>query len=150
MRNNKHLKHEYMLKMHKFMFLASKSLDRLLNDDLNIGFSQCMILMFVDHHPRVSQRDISDFRDITPAAVSRHVETLVTKGYMFQQENVQNKREYILEVSDQGRELLDEALQRINDELDRICIHVSREEAALLDDLYNRLLSSIDDEQRQA
>lgn len=134
------LKYPHIFKVQKFMFLASKNLDRLLDNSFDIGFSQCMILLFVENNPRVSQRHISNERDITPAAVSRHVESLVEKGYLRQEENRRNKREHILEVSAEGERVARRMVELMNEELDRMFHEVNRREMDEIDRLFTKLL----------
>ncbi len=116
-------------------------MDRLLDEALHVGFSQSMILLYVKKNPRVSQRHISHDRDITPAAVSRHIEALVQKGYILQKDNTENKREHILEVSDRGEELVEEMITLMNDELDRVFNTINQQEMDEIDLLFNKLLN---------
>lgn len=138
------IRHPEIFKMHKFMFLAAKSMDKVLEAKLHIGFSQCMILMYVHKHPGVSQRDISHDREITPAAVSRHVETLVEKEYLRQGENQKNKREHILIVSPKGEHLLEKIMTLMDAEIENLFSGVSKEEIHTIDSVFSKLLSSFD------
>lgn len=133
-----------MMKMHKFMFLAAKQIDKKLDSELGIGFSQCMILMYVSAHTGVSQKNISKNRDITPAAVSRHIEALVKKKYLQLRSNKTNKREHILAVTSEGLYILENMVKIMNKELDVLCVAITAEETRLIDDVFTKLLSAID------
>lgn len=142
---NLRLNHPHILKIHKFMFLASKSIDKILDEMLDIGFSQSMILMYIHSHPKTSQRDISSSRNITPAAVSRHVDILIQKDYIKLKENELNKREHILEISPMGEEVLFQVIGIINRELDTICHDLEKKEIEEVDKIFSKLLNSFDD-----
>jgi len=142
---NIELHHPHILKIHKFMFLASKSIDKILDEVLNIGFSQSMILMYINTHPKTSQRDISSNRNITPAAVSRHIDILIQKEYIQLKENKLNRREHILEISPKGEDVLYQIINIVNDQLDIICHDLDKKEIAEVDKIFTKLLISFDD-----
>lgn len=139
------LNHPHVLKMHKVSFLTSKSIDRVLDEFLHIGFSQSMILMYIHKHPKVSQREISSNRDITPAAVSRHIDMLIQKDYIKQKENELNKREHILETSEKGEKILVDIINTINNQLDGLFKNLNEDEIETLDKIFTKLLSSFKD-----
>lgn len=143
--NDPIIRHPQMFKMHKFIFLASKAIDRVLETRLHIGFSQCLILMYVQKHPGVSQRDIAHDRDITPAAVSRHVESLVQHGYLTHSENIKNKKEHILDVSDKGKNLLEKVMTIMNTEIDSLFSDIPATDVETIDRVFSKLLVYFDD-----
>lgn len=130
-----------ILKIHKFIFLAEKALDRRLQRDLSLSFSQCMILVHVAHNPHVSQQHVACERDITPAAVSRHIETLVASGLISRFDKLANKREHVLEVTIHGQKVVKTAEEILEEEIDALMDEISSDEAARVDSLFDRLLS---------
>lgn len=139
------LNHPHILKIHKVSFLTSKSINKVLDEFLHIGFSQSMILMYIHKHPKVSQREISSNRNITPAAVSRHIEMLIQKDFIKQKENELNKREHILEISEKGEEILTDVVDTINNHLENLFNDLDDEEIKTLDRIFTKLLGSFDD-----
>lgn len=130
-----------ILKIHKFVFLAEKSLDKRLQRDLSLSFSQCMILVHVAHNPHISQQHVACERDITPAAVSRHIEALVAAGFISRFDKVHNKREHVLEVTLRGRGIVKTAEEILEEEIDVLMKEISSDEAARVDSLFDKLLS---------
>jgi DNA-binding MarR family transcriptional regulator len=130
-----------ILKIHKFVFLAEKALDRRLQHDVGLSFSQAMILVHVAHHPHISQRHVAYERDITPAAVSRHIEALVEAGLISRFDREQNKREHVLEVTLRGRGIVKTAEEVLEEEIDALMRQLSRDDVQKVDSVFDRLLS---------
>lgn len=130
-----------ILKIHKFVFLAEKALDRRLQHDVGLSFSQCMILVHVAHNPHISQRHVAYERDITPAAVSRHIEALVEAGLISRFDREQNKREHVLEVTIRGRGIVKTAEEVLEEEIDALMEQLSNDDVKKVDSVFDRLLS---------
>lgn len=130
-----------ILKIHKFVFLAEKALDRRLQHDVGLSFSQCMILVHVAHNPHISQRHVACERDITPAAVSRHIEALVASGLISRFDREHNKREHVLEVTREGRVVVKSAEEILEEEIETILKQLSLDEVSRVDSVFDRLLS---------
>ncbi len=130
--------HPHMLQIHSLLEWATKEIDRVLDESLDIGFSQCMILMYLAQNPKVSQRDISYERNITPAAVSRHIVSLSRRGYVVLQENRDNRREHVVELSVIGEDVIDHAARIIDRELSRIFGDLTPEELRVLEKILGR------------
>lgn len=130
-----------ILKIHKFVFLAEKSLDKRLQRDLSLSFSQCMILVHVAHNPHISQQHVAYERDITPAAVSRHIEALVSAGLISRFDKAHNKREHVLDVTLRGRGVVKTAEEILEEEMDILMNEIPLDEVARVDSLFDRLLS---------
>lgn len=129
-----------ILKIHKFVFLAEKALDRRLQSDIGLSFSQCMILVHVAHNPQISQRHVASERDITPAAVSRHIEALVESGLMSRFDKVHNKREHVLEVTLRGLGIVKSAEEILDEEIDALMRELSNDEVKKVEKLFDLLL----------
>ncbi|MHB1316531.1 MAG: MarR family winged helix-turn-helix transcriptional regulator [Minisyncoccota bacterium] len=130
-----------ILKIHKFVFLAEKALDKRLQSDVGLSFSQCMILVHVAHNPHVSQQHVACERDITPAAVSRHIEALVSSGLISRFDKVHNKREHVLEITILGKGVVETAEDILNEEINILMKELSKDEASRIESVFDRLLS---------
>lgn len=129
-----------ILKIHKFIFLAEKALDRRLQSDIGLSFSQCMILVHVAHNPQISQRHVACERDITPAAVSRHIEALVASGLISRFDKIANKREHVLEVTVRGHGIVKSAEEILDEEIDALMRELSNDEVKKVEKLFDLLL----------
>ncbi len=130
-----------ILKIHKFIFLAEKALDRRLQSDIGLSFSQCMILVHVAHNPHISQHHVACERDITPAAVSRHIEALVASGLISRFDKLANKREHVLEVTLRGLGLVKSAEEILDEEIDALMHELSNDEVKKVEKLFDLLLA---------
>lgn len=130
-----------ILKIHKFVFLAEKALDRRLQHDVGLSFSQCMILVHVAHNPQISQRHVACERDITPAAVSRHIEALVEAGLISRFDREHNKREHVLEVTVYGKGVVKTAEEVLEEEIESLMKQLSNDDVKRVDSVFDRLLS---------
>lgn len=134
------IKHQNILKIHSFVSLLTKDIDQKLDEETETGFSQCMILMYVKDNPGANQRNISEGRHITPAAVSRHIENLINKKYI-KVSDKKNRKEHSLELSDRGMDMLQRMILIVNQELDSLFSDISRREMESMDRIFSRLLS---------
>jgi DNA-binding MarR family transcriptional regulator len=121
--------------------LAEKALDKRLQSDVGLSFSQCMILVHVAHNPHISQQHVACERDITPAAVSRHIEALVASGLISRFDKLANKREHVLEVTVRGRGVVKTAEEVLEEEIDLLMNEISKDEAQKVEHLFDILLT---------
>jgi DNA-binding MarR family transcriptional regulator len=89
-------------RFHKLMFLMDRHADQLLRKEFDLGLAQFFILMAIFEHTECSQRDIAKYLELTEPAVSRHVEGLTTRGYIVRRTNANNRREHLLQLSEDG------------------------------------------------
>ncbi len=132
-----------MIKIHKFMFLAHKMLDKELMKHCGISFSQCKILAAVLYHPGISQRQIADFEELTEAAVSRHISGLSTKGYILLVPNTKNKKQHILELTKQGTLMCKNALTIVEKKGEALLSTLSVSQQKTISDSFDTLIDKV-------
>jgi DNA-binding MarR family transcriptional regulator len=130
-----------LFKIHKFIFLVEKALDKRLQSDVGLSFSQSMILVHVAHNPKISQRHVACERDITPAAVSRHIEALEEAGLLTRMDRVDNKREHVLKVTVLGDDLVHRAEHILDEEIHALLEELSAQESVLIEKIFDQLLT---------
>jgi len=96
-----------ILKIHKFIFLTEKLLDRELRKGYTISFSQFRMLTVIAHCAGISQKKIALVQETTEAAVSRHIDVLQKMQYVALTTNSNNRKEHILHLTKLGRSLHD-------------------------------------------
>ncbi len=101
------------LRLHRLSALLEKAADHALQAELELTFSQCMILLSLRDNPSCSQRSIAECRELTEAAVSRQTEMLREKGLLTREENAQNRREHVLKLTAKGTKLLEKGMEII-------------------------------------
>lgn len=129
--------------IHKLVFLTDKIGDNLLQNRLQLTFSQFRILMAVEKTDDVCQRDIARYWDMTEAAVSRQIAILITKKFIARKENKKNRREYILTLTKQGTSQLEKACRILDIHFEAIYGVVTQIERKVLLESFDKLLKQI-------
>lgn len=129
------------VKIHQFVFLMDKLMDRELRKAGDISFAQFMILGAIQFKPGLSQKDIASLRQTTEAAVSRHVASLLKKGFITASQNAKNRKEHILKLTSKGRGLFEKGLSIATKNFDSISSHLSKKQALELSKSFDILLS---------
>jgi DNA-binding MarR family transcriptional regulator len=134
------MKQNPLFKIHQFTFLAEKELDRRLQEDVGLSFSQCMILNFVYHNPEISQRAVAYDRCITPAAVSRHIEALESLGLIRRRDREENRREHVLVITREGERIVVSAERLVDQTLGSFLSDVDERDLDSVDVIFSQLL----------
>ena len=67
--------------------------------------SESQIIHVVGDHPGITARELSDLIRKTPSFCSQNIKKLRAKGYMEQIKNKNNAREYLLQLTEKGKEM---------------------------------------------
>jgi DNA-binding MarR family transcriptional regulator len=103
----------YLLQ-HLASVLAKQS-DQNLQDRLGIGFSQFKILMVLQWHPNVQQRQIAEALGQTEASISRQIKLMHDKGWLQSTTSPANRRERITTPTTKGVHMTEEARAVLNE-----------------------------------
>lgn len=95
-------------------FTMSRQNDQILQERLGIGFSQFKILMVLERHPHIQQRQIADALGQTEASISRQIRLMVDKGLLQSTVSPQNRRQHITTPTSKGNRLAEEAMVILN------------------------------------
>jgi len=87
---------------HKTVCVFDRKADRLLAENLGGTFSQFLVLMAIAHSPGLSQQKIAIFLDLTPAAVSRQIDTLVKAELIQREQDPHSRRSHIVSLTAGG------------------------------------------------
>lgn len=88
-----------------------RDIDQLLLEQLGIGFAQFKILDTVHLSPHVQQKAIAHTLGQTEAGVSRQIKLLQDKGLLHANQNPENKRQHITELTFKGEQVVVAASQ---------------------------------------
>lgn len=91
--------------------VMAKQNDQALQERLGIGFSQFKILMMLERHPNVQQKQIADYLGQTEASISRQIKLMTDKGLLMSRINSENRREHITTLTAKGLRLNEESLR---------------------------------------
>ena len=67
--------------------------------------SESQIIHVVGDHPGITAKELSDLIRKTPSFCSQNIKKLRAKGYMEQIKNKNNAREYLLQLTEKGKEM---------------------------------------------
>ena len=113
--------------------------------EIGIHSSQHFALMYLSNHTSaVSQVQLAELLNITPASVARTMKVLEAGGYIRRSDAVDDGRRNEITITDKGRYVV-ETSRRIFDRIDRNTFEgISEEELALLERIQDRILQNID------
>jgi len=101
-------------RLHKVVYQMDKIADQVLQNNLELTFSQFRILLVLDWKSNVSQATIAKYHGLTAAAISRQIDILAAKKLITIKPNAKNRREHLLLLSSSGKAILHKASGHIN------------------------------------
>jgi DNA-binding MarR family transcriptional regulator len=134
---------EITYKIHKAVFLLDKMSDQILQDRLNLGFSQFLVLMALAGQPKAPQKFVAAQLDQTQAAVSRQVDILVDLKLVSRMQNPENRREHILALTKSGLKAYRDGLSAIDERFDKLFSIWQKSEKANLIQALDKLVFEI-------
>jgi len=92
----------FLRAVHKSVYAIDRNADRLLTEKEGGTFSQFLILMAIAQCSGLSQQRIAEFLDLTPAAVSRQIDSLVKAGLIVREQDPQSRRSHVVSLTPTG------------------------------------------------
>lgn len=132
-----------ILKIHKFMFLAEKLIDKELSGNFDVSFSQFRVLHVIHQHPGISQKHVAFIQDTTQAAVSRHIDVLADVGFVALATNSGNRKEHNLHLTQKGKDLFEKMLTYVEKKLHGIHTSLGEKQTRELDGICEVLILTI-------
>ena len=113
--------------------------------DIGIHSSQHFALMYLSHHSgTVSQVQLAELLNVTPASVARTMKGLEAGGYILRSDAADDCRRNEITITDKGRYVV-ETSKRVFDRIDADTFAgFSEAEIALLERMQERILRNID------
>lgn len=100
--------------LHHLGFVMDRQSDQLLQERLDMGFSQFKILMALKWSAGIQQKQIAERLGQTEASVSRQVKLLKDVGYVSVTKSKTNRREHIITLTTKGVTAVDKAMRALN------------------------------------
>jgi DNA-binding MarR family transcriptional regulator len=101
--------------LHHLGFVMDRQSDILLQERLDMGFSQFKILLALKGAAGVQQREIADRLGQTEASISRQIKLLKDAGHVKVARNEANRREHIITLTTKGVRAVEKAVRALND-----------------------------------
>ena len=101
--------------LHHIGFIMDRQSDILLQERLDMGFSQFKILMALKWSAGIQQKQIAERLGQTEASVSRQIKLLKDAGYITVKQSPNNRREHITTLTTKGVNAADKGLRALNE-----------------------------------
>ncbi|MCI0556396.1 MAG: MarR family transcriptional regulator [Anaerolineae bacterium] len=102
-----------------------------------LSMPQFSVMMQLHHRGNCAVGDISERFDITNAAASQLVDKLVQSGFIKREEDPQDRRAKMLNLTDKGRELIQRGIEERYRWVDQLSEKLTVEERAQVTDALN-------------
>ncbi|MCK9191054.1 MAG: MarR family transcriptional regulator [Sphaerochaetaceae bacterium] len=104
--------------------------------DLNIMPSEYIFIVNIDEGKSCNQQEICDSFVIDKSLATRAIKSLVEKGFIERLKNPDDKREYLLKLTERGKEVKPIIVQKLTNWTDILTEGLSQEE---IDERYSNL-----------
>jgi DNA-binding MarR family transcriptional regulator len=95
-------------------FVLGRHSDQVLQEQLGIGFSQFKILMILNWHPNIRQKQVAERLGQTEASISRQIKLMSQVGLLQSTVHPLKKREHVTRLTHKGERVIDHALAILN------------------------------------
>lgn len=101
--------------LHHLSFVLDRQSDQLLQDHLDIGFSQFKILMALKWHTGVQQKQIAEYLGQTEASISRQIKLMIEQELLRSVVNPANRREHRITLTTRGDKVVAQATRLLDE-----------------------------------
>jgi len=105
---------ETIFKLKNFLFSFFQLVDKSLQEELGISFTQFMVLFAVSNNPMGTQVMLAKFRQITPAAISKQLNILLKRKLIVRKNGKKDKREHSITMTSEGKILFKKGIRVFN------------------------------------
>lgn len=106
--------------------------------ELGLGDGQPKLLGYLSRYGPSAQRQLADYYEIDPAAVSRMLDSLQKAGYVTRQTDRQDKRRELIQITPAGERVYATWLERCRDVEERMLRDFTQEERERFADYLGR------------
>lgn len=100
--------------LHALVLTMGKIADKELNFQLNLTFSQFLVLVILENHPNIKQKKIGEFLNVSEAAVSKSLKILTSKKLIEIKPSLENKATKSVSLNKIGLETFKKAWTLLN------------------------------------
>lgn len=119
--------------------ISQKNISNIVRD---ITIDQCLILMVLTRNANISQNEMAQLVFKDNASITRMIELMVKKEYLARTVHHEDRRKYILEITEKGKKTIDLITPVIQQNRATALHDFSEEEVALLDKMLNRIINN--------
>ncbi|WP_342333143.1 MarR family transcriptional regulator [Pedobacter sp. FW305-3-2-15-E-R2A2] len=119
--------------------ISQKNISNIVKD---ITIDQCLILMVLTKNANISQNEMAQLVFKDNASITRMIELMVQKEYLARTVHNEDRRKYILEITEKGKKTIDLIGPVIQLNRETALHDFSEEEIVLLDKMLNRIIDN--------
>ena len=101
---------------------------------LGLSIPQFSVLMQLHHKGAFGMSEVSERLEVTPAAASQLVDKLVQNGYIVREEDPNDRRARLLNLTDKGRDVIRQGVEERYRWMDQLAERLTDEERAQISD----------------
>ncbi|MDY8135868.1 MarR family transcriptional regulator [Aquimarina sp. 2201CG5-10] len=118
---------------------AQKSISAKIND---ITVDQGLVLSFLNNYPELSQKEIAKMMFRDNASMTRMIDLMVKKGYLERSMNDKDRRRHTIEITDNGKQILEELPPVISSNRKIALKGITNEEIEQLEKTLGKIISN--------
>lgn len=117
--------------------ISQKNISQVVSD---ITIDQCLVLMILDKNSTYSQKEIAELIFKDNASITRIIELMVQKSYLIRRPNELDRRKFILEITEKGKNTIETLTPIIHKNRQVALEGLSKEEIELLDKILAKII----------
>ena len=129
------------------IYLCAKEIQRRYTpflDEINLTYTQYVVMMYLWEKGSSNVKDMGDALLLDPSTLTPLLKKLETKGYLTRTRSVQDERNLIIELTQEGWAIRDKAVE-IPPQIGK-CINLTEDEAVLLYKTLYKILQNVEKE----
>ena len=111
----------------------------------DLSASQIRLLMIVKKHQNINQNALAKKLNVTKATLSVRLQRLEKMGYLTKKQDIHDKRNYILNITDMGDTFINEGMEILQEKILNLFKGVSKEQISQLNDVINIIKLNIEE-----
>lgn len=119
--------------------VSQKNISKVVKD---ITIDQCLILIILHKDATISQNELANLIFKDKASITRMIELMVKKEYLIRDLHKEDRRKFILEITEKGKKTLDLIAPVITLNRKTALDGFSLEEIALLDKMLHKIITN--------
>ena len=101
--------------------------------------------MIVKKHQNINQNALAKKLNVTKATLSVRLQRLEKMGYLTKKQDIHDKRNYILNITDMGDTFINEGMEILQEKILNLFKGVSKEQISQLNDVINIIKLNIEE-----
>lgn len=109
----------------------------------DLSYSQFKVLAILSVNQNASQQIVAECLDLTPAAISRLTESLVSKKLIKRHPKADNRRQNVLAITEDGRAVLDQAFAMFTTLEEKLYGDITKSDLTIFKKVLTTLLAKV-------